>query len=74
MLKLSLHTRYWHAFQRSVLVGWIDDARDLLFSHSELRATEEQLSGFDKVIDATAAFHLCRCSGYNELTRPHRIS
>ncbi|KAL3157295.1 hypothetical protein ABBQ38_001525 [Trebouxia sp. C0009 RCD-2024] len=35
-------------FQRLVLVGWVEDARDLLFSHSELHAPEEQLSRFDK--------------------------
>ncbi|KAL3146174.1 hypothetical protein ABBQ32_002884 [Trebouxia sp. C0010 RCD-2024] len=39
---------YWQVFQRLVLVGWVDDARDLLFSHSELHAPEEQLSRFDK--------------------------
>ena len=36
-------------FQRSVLLGWSDDARDLLYAHSEVHADEEQLSRYDKV-------------------------
>ena len=51
--------RYWQVFQRLVLLGWVDDARDLLFSHSELHAPEEQLSRSDKVKHASAALALC---------------
>lgn len=41
--------RYWQVFQRLVLLGWTDDARDLLFAHSEVHADEEQLSRYEKV-------------------------
>lgn len=54
MLNPTFTCRYWQVFQRLVLVGWVDDARDLLFSHSELHAPEEQLSRFDKVKAAAA--------------------
>lgn len=56
-------------FQRLVLVGWVEDARDLLFSHSELHAPEEQLSRFDKVKDAAAApFALPHFFSYSHFT------
>lgn len=41
--------RYWQVIQRSVLLGWTDNARDLLYSHSEGQAVEEELSRHDQV-------------------------
>lgn len=35
---------YWQVIQRLVLVGWTDDARDLLYVHSETQSTEDRQS------------------------------
>ncbi len=36
--------RYWQVIQRLVLIGWTDDARDLLYVHSETQSTEDRQS------------------------------
>ena len=41
--------RYWEAIQRCVLLGWTEDARDLLFVHSDLQDAEEGMSQQTKV-------------------------
>lgn len=41
--------RYWQVIQRLVLLGWTDNARDLLYSHSEGNAVEEELSRYNQV-------------------------
>lgn len=49
MLYFGFICRYWEVFQRLVVLGWTDDARDLLYSHSEVHSVEEQLSRYDEV-------------------------
>ena len=41
--------RYWPAVQRLVLLGWTEDARDLLYVHSDLQDAEERLLQQNKV-------------------------
>ena len=48
-LECSTVCRYWQVIQRSVLLGWTDPARDLLYSHSEGQAVEEELSRIGQV-------------------------
>ena len=54
VLHFDFICRYWHVFQRLVVLGWTDDARDLLYTHSEVHAVEEQLSRYDEVRVAPA--------------------
>lgn len=59
--------RYWQAFQRLVLLGWTEDARDVLYVHSDLPDAEERLLQQNKVSNAILrvlwfVWHYCKRS------------
>ena len=52
-LKKYVAARYWDVIQRLVLIGWTDDARDLLYVHSDAKAEDEDRHSMQAEVSAS---------------------
>ena len=50
--KRFVAARYWDVIQRLVLIGWTDDARDLLYVHSDAKAEDEDRHSMQAQVSA----------------------
>ena len=60
LLPSYCYYRYWQVIQRLVLIGWTDDARDLLYVHSETQSTEDRQSMQAEVLQLLCSLFMCQ--------------